>query len=723
MFAWLNNKLLIKAMKDGRPVYLNHIVGLRGIAILLVLIFHVAGKWCHCGQFGVDVFFVISGYFLWTGIQRSRAAGTFSLIEFYRKKVHRIIPLIVSLILVLFPVVLWFTTLSVRQSYGETSLAALFGLSNEYLEYFTGGYFDFGSANNPVRHTWYLSVMLQMYLLFPILIILFNHCAGVLRKTFWVLLFIVSFLAFHHQPAFTHHAPEVPSCLWDPLYRQLCRLFGTSWSYSFASPYYWTLGRVWELLAGALVPLLPELERKWHAPLALAGLGLIVLPAFTFAPGSLFVLPAVCGTMMVFRYGAEGMTGSLLNHKLLMGVGAISFSLYIWHWPVCVFWFELIRDCRDWISYLAILSISFLVSWLAWKFVETQRFSLKGIGVSWLAAFTLCAALAPSGGASWQALGIPRQIVIQGYHETRVCTDNPLLRDVPDTIHPIPNFYGGGLFKNSIWDNHDDALLLGIGNASAAPDFLMTGDSHANALFPAIDTFCKQANVSGVYLRTYIVPLPGIHWLPEGGRHFHVSPEKTEDFMQWMERHPEITKVILGQWWEARLETYIKERMAEGGSREMALREYESMVEEMCSRLVRAGKKVALINQAPIVRHGPPYGTDMLHYVNSKILREGRRDFPELSVSRQEYWEYSRPTREMFERLRAKGLCSILHQDTALFVNGVYNACQGRDLLIRDTHHLTFFGAMKSLEGMREELSRFLLPEQTPKPAAAVPAE
>lgn len=706
-------------MPAAQKVFLNHVVGLRGIAILLVLFFHTASKYCQCGQFGVDVFFVISGYFLFTGIERAYARGAFSLAEFYGKKVLRIFPLLISLVLVLFPVVLWFTTLTVRQSYGETALSTLLGLSNEYLEFFTKGYFDMGSGNNPLRHTWYLSVTLQMYLLLPILIILSKRWAAWLRKAFWILIFSISFLAFHHQPAFTQNAPEVPACLIDPLYTMLGGIFGTDWLFSDASPYYWTLGRVWELLAGALIPRLPEATKGWRTTLALIGLALILVPAFTFTPESLFTLPAVCGTMLAFRYGSGGPVETLLTTKPLFWVGTISFSLYIWHWPVLVFWFELVRGAHDWIAYLATISISLLISQVVWKYVETRHFSKACIGWSWLAALMLCGALAPTGGASWTWLGIPRQMSIPLYHETRVCSANPLLQDVPGTVHPMPDFYGGGIHKNSVWDNHDDALLLEIGPTSASTDFLMTGDSHANALFPAVDTFCRETGLSGVYLRTYITPLPGRHW-QRGYGNLHVSPEKTEDFLKWMERHPEIKKVILGQWWEMRLKSYTEERAREGASRETALREYEAMLEQVCTRLAHAGKKVALVSQIPILLHVPTQ-TDTLHHINSANIKGRQTDFAELSVSREEYLAYSRPTREMFERLQAKGLCCIIHQDTSLFEDGVFHGYCGDGIMVRDVQHLTLQGAMKALEGMRGELERFLHGNTPTGPGVSTP--
>lgn len=695
-------------MSSSSNVFLKHVVGLRGIAILLVLFFHAANKYCQCGHFGVDVFFVVSGYFLWTGIHRAQASGTFSFAEFYRKKVFRIFPLLISLILVLFPVVVWLTTLSVRQAYGETSLASLFGLSNEYLEFFTMGYFGFGCSNNLLRHTWYLSVILQMYLMLPVLIVLFKRCANWLRHTFWILLFVVSFLAFHHQPAFTQNTPEAPGWLFDYLYSGLCHLLSTDCLLSYASPYYWTLGRIWELLAGAAIPCLPIFKKECHAPLALFGLALVLIPSFTFTPGSLFVLPVVCGTMLVFRYGAHGLTGTLLTNKVLFWVGTISFSLYIWHWPVCLLWFSLVRGSHDWISYSFIVSISFLMAWVAWKYVETRRFSSACIAVTWLAALLLAAALAPSGGASWKILGIPHQIVTRGYHESKACSAHPILMDVPDIIRPATGLYGGGIYKNSIWEDLDDELLLSMGTDSAKSDFLMVGDSHANSLYPALDTFCKEKKISGVYLRSYIAPLPGWYWSEEFGEPCCVSPEKTEAFMKWMERHPEITKIIIGQAWHGRLVYYTSKRLKEGATREEALCEFEAMLEQTCTRLRRAGKKVGFFSQVPTLLR-IPLDTDVAHMINSRLLKGCTLDLTELSVSRSEYLKYSQQIREILERLQNKGLCSIIHQDASLFENGLFSAYRDGDIMLRDGSHLTMPGAMKALEGMRDELTDFLL--------------
>ena len=687
---------------------LEHVTGLRGVAILLVVLFHLVPQWCPCGHFGVDVFFVVSGYFMFSSVWKPG----FTLREYYGKKVVRILPPLLALVLVLYPCALFLYTVTYRQSYAETGLSALLGLSNEYLEYFTQGYFDFGSRENPLQHTWFLSVTLQMYVLVPLAAVLLRRAPRWLERCTWAALFAVSFLAYHHGPAYPAHCPG----LLRGLFTQLAAVAGClpgEVFHSYASPYYWSLGRLWELMAGAGIALLPALEgSRLRGALGLAGGLLILAPAWALAPGSPLNLPAVAGTMLVFRYGDSGIFAKLLRNRVAMGLGLISFSLYLWHWPVHALYHYCTELPEDACSLAVVTGISLPVAWLAWRFVETRKFRHGAVAAAWAAAMALCGSMAVSGGAGWRIPGVPEQVSVTGYHETRIYAEGPLLSDLPKDFLPRHSWYGGGLYKNSTWDNHDESLLLEMGTASKTPSFVMAGDSHANALFPVVSETAASMGCRGVFLRSYMTPLPNRDWHADQGEEMHVSPAKVEAFAQWLERHPEIRLVVLGQWWENRIRAYERDRAGQPDARALACRDFQTSLGTFCTRMQKAGKRVAVVSQVPVI---PKPNYDICHYVNKRLLRGEQPEPAEICVERDVYEQYACDVNRILSELEEQGLCTVLHQEASLFdKDGKLYAYENGELFMRDCSHLTYAGAKKALPGMLPKLQELLQPLAKP---------
>lgn len=684
-----------------RKQLLEHVVGLRGIAILLVVLFHLMPSWCRCGHFGVDVFFVLSGYFMFASVWKEN----FSLGEYYKKKVIRILPPLLALVLLLYPFALFLYTPTYRQSYAETGVAALLGLSNEYLEFFTKGYFDFGSRENPLQHTWYLAITLQMYVLIPLAAVGLRRTPRWLERGVWAALFVVSIMAYHHGPAYPAHCPGVLRGILAPLTMAISLLPGELF-HSYASPYYWSIARLWEVMAGAGIVLLPSVGNKYgRDALGLIGCLLIFLPALVLSSGCALNLPAVVGTMLVFRYGDTGITARLLTNCMAKGVGMISFSLYLCHWPVHALYHYYTEQPETAYSLAVTGGVSLLLAWIIWKFVEIRRFSFITVACAWTAAMLLCSTLAVSGGAEWRIPGVPKLVAVAGYHETRCYDEGPLLRDLPSDFLPRHSWYGGGMYKNSTWDNHDESKLLQMGSAETAPCFVMAGDSHANALFPAVSEEAARIGCAGVFLRSYMTPLPWRDWHADQGAEMNVTPEKMEAFACWLERHPEIKLVVLGQWWELRIRSYEGEHTGQKDARTLACDDFRAALAAFCKRMKDAGKQVAVITQVPVI---PKPNFDICHYVNKQLLHKGEPDPRQLCVSRAEYSQYAGDVNRLLTELETQGLCTVLHQETSLLESGSLYAYENGELLMRDCSHLTYKGARKALQGMAPKLERLL---------------
>lgn len=374
---------------SGRAAYYPYIDGLRAFAVLSVLIYHLHGPWLPGGFVGVDVFFVISGFVVSASIAafKGRGLGAF-LGWFYARRIKRIFPALIVCLLI----TAWVTSLFVPSSWlsavnQQTGLYAFFGLSNFILASTGRDYFAPTTEFNPYTHTWSLAVEEQFYLVFPMLFIAW--LAGGRGRRLSIVLFVVGLLA---------------SLGWAAWYSQS----------SPTQAYFLSPSRFWELAAGVLLyqfiaerraDASPGIAHRLLAPLAL----LAVLAAFVVSTPENFPVPgallAVLGTLGVIwglhNHAEPRALHGLLGSRPLVAVGKISYSLYLWHWPVFVL-FRWTLGLESASMRLAAVALAFALAIASWRFIENPvrhaRFlralpqagviacGLALIGVSWWGA-------------------------------------------------------------------------------------------------------------------------------------------------------------------------------------------------------------------------------------------------------------------------------------------------------------------------------------------------
>jgi peptidoglycan/LPS O-acetylase OafA/YrhL len=290
--------------------------GLRAIAVLAVLGFHCGIPWLPGGFIGVDIFFVISGYLICSIIYRDLQAGTFSIARFYERRFKRILP---ALSVVLFScLILAALVMSPVEAslLGRSALATTLSASN-FLFWRQSGYFDAGSGMKPLLMTWSLAVEEQFYMAFPLIMLLLR---GRSRRSLLAILGILCALSFSVS---------------------LIAEF-TSPSLNFYSP----LTRAWELGAGTLLAIWQTRRPKvaygtsWKSEAAgVIGLLLIVVPILRYLPQTRFpgyeAIPPVLGAVLIIA--SQGRVNQILGIPPLAAVGLISYSLYLWHWPLLSF--------------------------------------------------------------------------------------------------------------------------------------------------------------------------------------------------------------------------------------------------------------------------------------------------------------------------------------------------------------------------------------------------
>ncbi|MCB5187526.1 acyltransferase [Methylobacillus caricis] len=297
--------------------YRREVDGLRAVAVVAVLLFHAGLLGFSGGYVGVDIFFVISGYLITSIILEELEAGRFSIVNFYERRARRILPALTVVLIATSIAAYIVMPSSLLQTYAQSLVSVASFCSNIFF-YLTSGYFSTASDEKPLLHTWSLAVEEQYYVFFPLLVSMLWFVG---RSRLALLIIFLSLLSL--------------ACS-EYLLSQQAR----------DANFYLIFSRAWELFAGSLLAFsrvsdtpLPRWSREVGSA---SGLLLIMLAIFSLDehtpfPGVYALLP-VMGTCLVIACSNEQtVVGRLLSSKLMVGIGLISYSLYLWHQPLFAF--------------------------------------------------------------------------------------------------------------------------------------------------------------------------------------------------------------------------------------------------------------------------------------------------------------------------------------------------------------------------------------------------
>lgn len=450
----------------------SDINGLRAYAVVAVLLFHFSLPGFQGGFIGVDVFFVISGFLMSGIIFTKMERGTFSLLGFYLDRARRIIPALVAMCLVVL-IAGWVLLPAPEYTIlGRHVVSALTFVSN-HLFRSEANYFDASSHENWLLHTWSLSVEWQFYLLYPIGLLILKKVVPA-SWTRWILLAITGLSL-------------------------LLSIFISSRSPTAA--FYLLPTRTWEMLAGALVFLFPV---RWPtrvlAGIEYAGVGLLAFGTAFFSatdvwPGSLALVPVLGAAMILVAANSESF---LTNNPLAQYLGKISYSLYLWHWPMVVALNYFGRtDQLLWVT--AGIAASLVSAHLSYLAIESRR---RPVGAK------------PSG-----SLALAAPVVIAAITTTCIGFGISHLAGIPGSIRPV-NLDERTLFLAKYQDLHKNGLRDAYRNEcdfydwdtnkakpsiakectdgpGMAPVFLW-GDSHAQALSTGLRSLYPHERVAQV---------------------------------------------------------------------------------------------------------------------------------------------------------------------------------------------------------------------------------
>ena len=443
--------------------YRSDIDGLRALSVFFVILFHADLTLFSGGYIGVDVFFVISGYLITSSINKQILNQSFSFKEFYLRRIRRIIPVLAFMIIsVTIPAYL-FMFPSDFEVFSRTAIHTMLSTNNFFLWNNVNNYFVEYVDLMPLLHTWSLSVEEQFYLIWPILLVILHRFFNLHKR----LLFIVVFLVLSI----------------------LLSIYLTHENISMA--YFLLPARLFELLMGAVLAMfwdrLPNMKKNINHLISLLGVFLIILPAILLSKNSLFpglnAFWPCLGTVLLILSGkqkeTQGFVNSLLELKLLVFFGLISYSMYLWHWPILVFIKYLGYEFTKQIVAGAIF-VTILLSYLSWKFIE-QPFRHK---FKYNFSKTLLYIL------------LPCFVIIGGIYAI-IDTNDGFVNRFPNLAEfnkkeNAPNVLRTECHGNYKIGNYNEC---GLGVVKNKVDGILIGDSFGNHSSYFIDILAKDANM------------------------------------------------------------------------------------------------------------------------------------------------------------------------------------------------------------------------------------
>lgn len=642
----------------------------------MVLLYHIMPTVCNSGYLGVDIFLVISGYFLMKGIWQNKRPMAF--LPFISKKLLRLAPPTAAMVLATCVAALLLLAPYEISTSMKTGKAALFMWSNVQLNSLHGNYFSEVFNTNPFLHTWYLGVTMQAFLFFGLLFTLLRRYPQKVHICALVLICIVS-------------AGFV--LLRTPLYR-------LGLTDGIMPIYYSTSARLWELSLGGLMAAAPSCKNRHINNIAAIAAPCLFIGASFSSLSVSYLQPVIVATTLILLFSTDCPSVSLVfGNRLFRNIGKISFSIYLWHWPVVAL-YHYYDYPSTWWANIGLVFICLLCGCLGYIIIEKRKFSPKAALALWATALLVCHAVDKNQDAAYMLH--PRlQAAHLSFADPAQEAEMP---DFPRSLTP---------WSEDLTSNKSTAPLYRVGNGNTTPSFIMLGDSHNGAFHAGMDEVAKRLNISGYRARFYCTPFYDRMCARED---FRFDGTMMTDLTEWLKRHDEITHVILVQRWSIRLtDTCNDESLPLRYDRtpscetdryqtnEKALREFLQQMKDI-------GKTVIVTGEAPISVQRGVFGT-----LHRSILIGIPPEKLSVACTEEEYMhELARPLHSL-SAMEDEGLCRLIHTEKIFEDRGFFPSFFDGKILMHDSNHVSPAGARYLVDKLFTEWQKAFSVEVQPK--------
>lgn len=651
-----------------RGTYLPHIDGIRAVAVIPVLLYHLCATLCPGGYSGVDVFFVISGYLIGGGIINDLRKGEFSFCAFYTRRIKRIMPAYFAMIIAALVVGLMIYHYEPLKSLGNASLRSSYFFANFFCYKFLGDYFAGDAELHPLINLWSLSVEEQFYIIMPLLMwALWKLRSKAVLLTGLSVLMVLSFV----------HAEL---------------LLNSESGRDLIKGFYMLMPRAWELLAGVALACLPILQVKEKinktVAILLSSTGFILtIGAYAcLTKGSHFpgygALCSVAGCALMIRYGAYGWVGRFLSATPTVGIGRISYSLYLWHWPIIAFMHYIYNKTLTAPQMLFAAALSFLLAIASWKFIEMPVRRAKKIGFksATIGLLITCGVTAGVGSVLYKTDGL-----VDTLHQE---ANQHRSTEYPRRLVTME----AGAFGIAQLDTINDKghteknVIKHLGNKDLEPNFVLIGDSHAEAIQIGLDDICKQHNRSGLAVGVKTCPLSGIEIT-------NTFANVAEPFLTWLQQTPQIKTVIIVCRWNTRLSNAdASQKLYRTGSDIPADTSANTLLLEegltrTCQRIKELGREVVILGPIPELKLNP--GSEIRRRI---MLGLDTADIGD-TTTQAEFDAKEAEVLPLLDRIRQQGLARVIMVHPVLRNNGEYRGFIHGKLMYHDDNHLSGEGS------------------------------
>jgi len=493
--------------------YRADIDGLRAIAVLLVIGFHVSPLWIKAGFIGVDIFFVISGFLITKNITEKIVNNKFNFYDFYSSRARRIFPALI--LILIFNIILgWFFLLGPEYMQLGKHIAGGASFIENILYLNERDYFDASAYTKPLLNLWSLGVEEQFYIFWPFAI----WCMWLFKKKIYLIILTITLLSF---------------------------LFNIKEAYFNQSlAYYSPFTRLWELGIGSLLVNWQFKYSKYNKSknvgniTSVAGALLILTSLISIDhtavyPGLWAAIPVFGAALILISNNKAWLNNKFLSNKLLVSIGLISFPLYLWHWTLLCFFRIIYADGFDRTQRIVVIILSFIFSWLTYKYLEKsfrygQRLILKTriLYLNMFVVFICGVTIYSNNGFPYRSISKNYDLIVNAFNDVN-WTENLNLLTTSSGI----NYY---------------QTNIGL------PKIAFVGDSHIKQFGPIISELSIDQNSQSTAFYT----IPGCPPIPNVYEDKH---PQCNDFIseidQFLNDTPSIETIVIGACWNCYFET------------------------------------------------------------------------------------------------------------------------------------------------------------------------